>query len=272
MTHDTRTTTLFAATLLLAFAVPSHAQQATPMLSNAASLASTYFNADTTSSSLPDAPSTIQQSEKQQLQASIQPAPPAPPQAPMAKRYDVIIQPHWKAQHLNGGDKIVLSLKDSYSPENFLAILFSAGYEQVTNGQPNYGTDKGAFGERLGAAGIRETSQGILSEGVFAAVFHEDPRYYRLGPDVNFVHRVIYSITRPIITRTDGGHNTFNAALISGYAATTAMSYAYYPPINQNAKDMASAFGGSIGGAAVGFFFNEFADDLLEFAHLKKRP
>jgi len=253
-------TTLLAAGILAALALPTHAQQ--PILSSAA---------DATSSSLPDAPSTVQQSEKQQLQASIAPAPAAPPQAPVAKKYDVLIEPNRQAQKLTGTDKIVLSLKDSYSPENFLAIVFSAGYEQVTNGSPNYGTDRGAFGERLGAAGIRETSQTILSEGVFAAAFREDPRYYRLGPGVNFFHRVIYSITRPVITRTDGGHNTFNAALFSGYAATTAMSYAYYPAINQNAKDMASAFGGSIGGAAVGFFFNEFADDMLEAIHLKKK-
>ena len=46
--------------------------------------------------------------------------------------------------------------------------------------------DSGAFGERLGAAGIRDTTQGVFTDSVFAPLLHEDPRYYMAGQSVQF--------------------------------------------------------------------------------------
>jgi uncharacterized membrane protein YfcA len=105
-----------------------------------------------------------------------------------------------------------------------------------------------------------------------APVLHEDPRYYVEGPRHNIVHRTLYAITRPIITRTDGGHSTLNGAVLVGYAAGSALSYTYYPEINKNFKDTAATFGGSLAGAAIGDFVSEFIDDTLQALHLEKKP
>jgi hypothetical protein len=174
----------------------------------------------------------------------------------------------WATTHpLPAKDKVLLGLKDLYNPLNFAAMFLSAGYEQVLNGSPNYGVDRGAFGERLGAAAIRESTQGIFTDAVFAPLLREDPRYYIEGPQYSFVHRTLYSITRPLVTRTDSGHSSVNGALLLGYAASSALSYTYYPQINKNFRDTASTFGGAIGGAAVGFFVTEFASDVLQKLH-----
>jgi hypothetical protein len=174
------------------------------------------------------------------------------------------------AQPINGRDKFIIGIKDLYSPLNFVSMIASAGYEQVTNGSPNYGTDRGAFGERLGAAAIRETSQGFLTDSVFSPILHEDPRYYVMGNQHNFFHRTFYAVTRPLITKSDSGKSTVNGALILGYASSSAIAYTYYPKINQNFKDTASDFGGSIGGAALGYFVSEFSDDFFKWIHVKK--
>jgi hypothetical protein len=164
---------------------------------------------------------------------------------------------------------VLVGLGDLYSVENFAAIILSAGYEHVLNSEPNYGTDKGAFGERLGAAAIRETTQGVFSDMVFAPLFHEDNRYYQMGPAKNPVKRTLYAVTRPFITKTDAGNSTVNGSLLAGYAAAAALTPAYYPQINRNFHDTASTFGSSIGGAALGFFVNEFSSDVLIALHLK---
>ncbi len=167
---------------------------------------------------------------------------------------------------------MLLGAEDLYSISNLVAVFASAGYSHVTNGQPNYGTDKGAFGERLGAAAIRETSQGIFTDMVFAPLLHEDSRYYVEGIKYNPFHRTLYAITRPLITRKDDGGNTVNGALLLGYAASAAITPAFYPQSNRNFHDTAATYAASIGGAALGFFVTEFTSDALYALHLRGKP
>ena len=183
---------------------------------------------------------------------------------------DLFVPAGWTAQPLTAHDKVVAGAKDLYSLTNFAAMFASARYEHVLNSQPNYGTDKGAFGQRLGAAAIRETSQTFFQEVVAAPLLHEDPRYYQKGPQFNPVNRTLYAVGRTFITRNDSGKPTVNGATLLGYAAAAALTPAYYPSINRNFSDVASVYGGSIGGAALGYFIQEFTPDVLQALHLKR--
>ena len=224
---------------------------------------------ETSTATLPDAPSALDLPAEPTAAAF---APNAPGQAApnVAPRLTKYIPSGMTAQSITGRDKVLIGLRDLYSPLDFLAMIASAGYEQVVNGQPNYGTDKGAFGQRLGAAAIRETTQGFFTDSVFSPILHEDPRYYVQGPGHNFFYRTAYAATRVVVTKTDSGKNSVNGAMLLGYASSAALTYTYYPPINQNFHDIASNYGGSLGGAALGFFVSEFSDDLLKAVHLKK--
>jgi len=224
-----------------------------------------FAASDSTAEALPDAPSQVLRGSNVGYDAQMHPA--SAHIAPVTLKY---IPAGWTAQPLTAHDKVVLAFKDSYSPFSFLGIIFSAGYSHAVNGQPNYGTDKGAFGQRLGATAIRDTSEQLFTDAVFSPMLHEDPRYYVEGPQYNFFHRVIYAGTRPIITRTDSGKFTPNFALLLGYGAASAISYSYYPSINQNAKDTVATFGGGLAGAAIGDLVSEFSDEFLVKLHLKK--
>lgn len=192
------------------------------------------------------------------------------PGSSAAPKYAKTIEADQTAQPITAHDKAILGLRDLYSPMNFAAMIASAGYEQAVNGSPNYGTDRGAFGARLGAAAIRETTQGFFTDVVFSPMFHMDPRYYVEGPRYGFVHRVFYAGTRVLVSKTDSGHHTINSPLLLGYAASTALNTAYYPQINRNVRDTASEYGGSLGGAALGFLISEFSDSLMKAVHIKK--
>jgi len=238
-----------------------------PAIADPASVADEPLPASPVSSSLPDAPS--------ELRASLPDAfvldPPGQATPNVAPRLTKYIPSGWTAQTITGRDKFLLGVRDLYSPLNFVAMIASAGYEHVLNGEPNYGTDRGAFGQRLGAAAIRESTQGFLTDSVFSPIFHEDPRYYIQGYGHSFLYRTAYAATRPFITRTDNGNSTINAALLVGYAGSSALSYAYYPQINRNFHDTAATFGSSLGGAALGYFVSEFSDDALKAFHLRKK-
>jgi hypothetical protein len=152
-----------------------------------------------------------------------------------------------------------------------LGWVISAGWSHLLDNSPNYGTDKGAFGERLGAAAIRGISEDFLSTSVMAPVFHEDPRYYRLGRrGHSLTQRAVYAATRVFITRSDSGRETANLSLLTGNLEAAALTNAYYPARNRTAGRTMLTYGTSLGGAALGFGVNEFLEDALELTHLKK--
>ena len=188
----------------------------------------------------------------------------------MAGPYDKYIAPDEKAPPLTSQDKAGLGFRAAFSPLGVVGIILSAGYEHVLNGSPNYGTDRGAFGQRLGASGIRSTSEGIFTDVIMSNVLREDPRYYQLGHGHPFVRRIVYAGTRVLVTRSDGGRTVPNLALLSGYAGAAALTNTYYPQSNRGFSQTAETYGGSLGGAAIGFLTSEFLGDTLQFLHLQK--
>lgn len=184
-------------------------------------------------------------------------------------RQDMTIEPGHIAPPLSARGKVVLTLKESFTLFSTLGWAASAGYTQLTNGSPNYGTDSGAFGERLGTTALTNTSEDILSNALFAPLFHEDPRYYKLGRKHSIGKRAVYAATRTLVSKTDSGRTTPNFSLLAGNLAGSALTNAYYPPLNHGVVETAKTFGTSIGGSAIGFTLTEFLDDLLGAAHLR---
>lgn len=220
---------------------------------------------------LPDSPGAARSSEGRAFSSSFaQPSTAASSAPPPASRLSKIIQPGQQAPSLTARDKLELSAKSAVAPMSIASWFVSAGWSQLTNGAPNYGTDKGAFGERLGAAAIRDPSEEILSTGVMAAALHEDPRYYKLGRGHGIGRRIVYAATRVLVTRTDHGRATPNLALLGGNLTGSILTNAYYPSVNHGVSQTLMIFGNSLGGSAIGFGIDEFLDDALVLAHLKK--
>ena len=182
----------------------------------------------------------------------------------------MVVHPGEIADPMTTQDKVVGGLKDSISVFSALGWFISAGYAQLTNSSPNYGDDSTAFGKRLGAAVARGSSETIFSESLFAPLFHEDPRYYVMGPGHHGFKRLLYAGTRCIIGRTDSGHRTPNFAVIAGNAAGAALTVTYYPGINTTGKEVASTFGSSLGGSALANVVDEFIIDALIDLHIKR--
>ena len=190
---------------------------------------------------------------------------------PDATPNDRCIQPGQHAPSITARDKAVMGLQGAFSWFAAIGWVSAAGYEQLTNTTPNYGTDRGAFGQRLGASAIRAISEDVLADSVLAPAFHEDPRYYRLGSSHKFLPRVAYAATRAIITRSDSGRNVPNFSQIGGNLIGAALTNAYYPQSNRTAVQTLETFGGSLGGTALGDgiaeLFGGFLFDRHHVAH-----
>ena len=270
----------------LAAIVPFVAAQATPATNPSPSLTAANLSLQ-----LPDSPGSLFSSSVDTADATADPttnsdfdsdfedpqaisrtsAPPTNARTKHSAHLEMTIAPNEIAGPMSTHDKVVGGMKNSVSLFSMTGWVASAGWTQLTNGSPNYGTDKGAFGQRLGAAAIRNISEGIFSRSLFAPVFREDPRYYIMGRGNNVFKRAIYAATRTMVTRTDDGRTKPNFALLAGNAAGAALTITYYPAKNTTAGEVAETFGTSVGGSAVGFVVSEFIGDVLEYAHLKKR-
>jgi hypothetical protein len=272
--QSTQRTLRAALTLLIAVAPFAAAQ--TPLTSKPAAdviAANTRFD-------IPDSPGTLFTSSSSSADAeSADPSPadpngaqtPTGPRPKAATHMKMVINPGEVAEPMTVRDKVLGGFANQVSLFSATGWLAAAGWEQLTNSSPNYGTDAGAFGQRLGAATIRGVSEGVFSNSLFAPLFHEDPRYYVMGSGHPFFKRLVYAGTRAIITRTDSGHTTPNFSLLAGNAAGSALTIPYYPAQNTSFKEVAETFGGSIGGSALGFVVNEFIVDALIDLHIKKK-
>jgi hypothetical protein len=101
---------------------------------------------------------------------------------------------------------------------------------------------------------------------------HQDPRYFRRGPQSKIVPRIFYSITRLVVAQQDAGGTAFNASGIGGMALGIVASNAYYPSASRTGTIMASRVTTSLMGGAVGNLMSEFWPDLQEkfFHHHSK--
>lgn len=188
----------------------------------------------------------------------------------MASHLDMVILPGQQAPTLSARDKFLMGAKDSVTPFSITSWFTAAGYSHLTDSSPNFGVDRGAFGERLGAAAIRGISEDIFCASVMANVLHEDPRYYQMGRSHSIGKRIVYAGTRVFVTRTDSGKMTPNLSLLTGTLASSILTNAYYPPRNHGAGQTMEIFVGSVGGTALGFGVTEFLGDALQILRLKK--
>jgi len=146
------------------------------------------------------------------------------------------------------------------SPVNWIV---SAGLSHLRDGRPHYGTDSGAYGERLGAAALKQSTQAVLVLGVFAGAFHEDPRYYRRGNSHPFMKRAVYAASRVLITRTDSGQPSINWAQICGMAGSAGITNLYYPDRDTGLTPTLRSFGDSFVTGAASNELREFMADIV---------
>jgi hypothetical protein len=215
---------------------------------------------------LPDAPSArLNPSAQNEVHsASIYEPPPRVQSGTMASNYHRIIQPYQIADPLTSKEKLELSIMSRLTVSDVASTAFSAGWSQMRNSAPHYGTDSGAFGERLGALALKQTTQSIFTYGIYASMFHDDPRYYVMGrQQKNIARRAMYSAACVFITQKDDGSEAINWPKFAGIASATAITNAYYPARDRGFAQGAESFGVSLWTSILNNEIHEFIGDGL---------
>jgi hypothetical protein len=165
---------------------------------------------------------------------------------------------------LTARQKLALTARSTFDPFTFFGSALGAAGSHISQGDPKYGQGKAAYFQRYGAALADMATQNFFSAGLLAPLFHEDPRYFRLGPQSPFLHRVGYALTRSVIGRTDAGKNRISYSSILGTMMGIGLSNAYYPPASRNGREMGERLYTSFSSGAVNNLLPEFWPDIKQ--------
>lgn len=134
----------------------------------------------------------------------------------------------WNAPPMGPKQKFRLAFRSMMDPMAFAGAAGLAGFEQFYNIFPGYGGGIQGYFKRYGAAYTNDFSSRMLAGGVFATLFHQDPRYFYKGTG-SVQSRALYAISCAYVARGDDGRTRPNYAHILGVFAAAALSNLYYP-------------------------------------------
>ncbi len=166
-----------------------------------------------------------------------------------------------KTVPLTAGQKIKLAFRTSIDPVTFGEAFLVGGYHEMNNDYPGFSWGAEGYFKRAGAAYADAFDGNMLGNGVFPAVFHQDPRYYRLGHG-RILHRAFYAASTAFMCKGDNGKWQPNVSNVGGNILAGYISNYYYPSQN-------SGWGQTIGDGMlntvvgmVGGVFQEFWPDI----------
>jgi hypothetical protein len=179
-------------------------------------------------------------------------------------KWDTLVNAGQHPELLSRTDTLIYAAHEQVLPIVLVPALLSAGWGQLTDANPHYGVDAGGFGQRFGGAMLRQASDRLTGDGLFAAAFRQDPRFYREtnGP---IVHRGLRAVRQTFLRYNgngDGGARV-NASGILGHAVGNYLAMAYYPDSSSGAGVATSGFATSIAADMGSKLIQEFGPDLL---------
>ncbi len=167
------------------------------------------------------------------------------------------LQPY---EPLTADEKFKIATEDSFDRGTAaLAVLF-AGEAQLTNATPAFGQGVKGYARYLGTSYADFVIGDMMTEAVYPAVLHQDPRYFRRGAGSGW-SRLASAAGQIFWTHTDSDHAQFNFSEIIGNSTAVAISTAYYPD-NRTATNAISKLVVQLGVDMASNILKEFWPDI----------
>jgi hypothetical protein len=134
-----------------------------------------------------------------------------------------------EGEAISAGHKLHIAVKDSFDYPLILLSAAYAGFDQLTDDEPSFGQGVKGYAHRLVTNYADQAIGNMMTEGFLPVVFHQDPRYFRRGPQYRRWYRAWYALTRVIVTDSDDGRKEFNYSEWIGNASAAALSNIWEP-------------------------------------------
>jgi hypothetical protein len=158
-------------------------------------------------------------------------------------------------------DKFITTSQDSFDYSSFIFVGILAGVSQAENSYPEFHQGAAGYGRYYWHTFADQTVENYMVEFILPTALHQDSRYYTLGRG-GLIKRTAYSFSRVLITRTDGGDETFNASEIVGAGAASGLSSLYYPARERTWTKVGQRWFTNVSLDGLTFVFKEFWPDI----------
>jgi len=176
--------------------------------------------------------------------------------------YDTVRNSAGVIMPISARTKFWLATEDVFDPFSFLITGFYAGGSQLTNQYHEFGQGAAGYAKRYAGAFADNAVGNYFTEAAFPVMFHQDPRYFRMGPQFGFWKRIGYSASRVIVTRGDSGARQFNFSEIVGNGAAASVAAFYYPPSSRHPEEVCEKWAMNVGSDAGFNILKEFWPDM----------
>jgi hypothetical protein len=129
---------------------------------------------------------------------------------------------------LTPGQKFQVFVHHTYAPQTFASAAVDSIRYKIAGDDPHYEHGFPGFAQHYAVELATSESDVFFERFLVPTLLRQDPRYFR-APSLPFFKRVLYSMTRVVITRADDGSDTFNYSRVMGGAASQALSDIYVP-------------------------------------------
>jgi hypothetical protein len=165
-------------------------------------------------------------------------------------------------------EKGYAALHNLADPENFGTIVGISAITVAADSHSAYGPGLKGFGKSVGVSYLQDTTAQFF--GVFAIpiLAHQDPRYLRM-PHAPLTRRIIYSVSRTVISRHDDGTPMPNYATLLNYPIGAVLSNQYVPGIDSSASSTVERIFTGYALDPVNNLLTEFLPDVASRVHIR---
>jgi hypothetical protein len=161
-----------------------------------------------------------------------------------------------------------LALHDLADPVNFATILGVSAITVGADSHSDYGPGLKGFGKSVGVSYLQDATGQFFGAFAIPVIVHQDPRYFRM-PHAPFTKRLVYSISRTVVSRSDGGKSMPNYATLLNYPIGAELSNFYVPGISTNGASTVARIFTGYALDPVNSLINEFLPDVASHVHVR---
>ncbi len=161
-----------------------------------------------------------------------------------------------------------LALHDLTDPVNFATILGVSAITVGADSHSAYGPGLKGFGKSVGVSYLQDATGQFFGAFAIPVIAHQDPRYFRM-PHAPFTKRLVYSISRTVVSRSDSGKSMPNYATLLNYPIGAELSNFYVPGISTNGASTVARIFTGYALDPVNNLINEFLPDVASHVHIR---
>ncbi len=140
---------------------------------------------------------------------------------------------------------------------------------QARDSLHDYGQGWEGYGKRFGSSVASNASSHLFGTALIPSITHEDPRYFvkLFGSPKS---RILYAMSRIVVTRTDDGRPTFNWSYVMGGLMAESLATSYLPENERTAAKTFTRFGVRVGFGALDNVVKEYWPNIFKSLRINK--